>query len=117
MLLHEQGRRHEHGDLFGVLHRFECRAQRDFGLAEPHVAANEPVHRNRLFHVGLHVVDCGELVGGLLIRERVFELFLPRRVFAEGEPFRLLACRIQLDEVLGDLMDVFLRLGLRLRPV
>ena len=45
MLLGEQRRRHEHRDLLAVGERDERRAQRDLGLAEADVAADEAVHR------------------------------------------------------------------------
>ena len=45
MLLGEQRRRHEHRDLLAVGERDERGAQRDLGLAEADVAADEPVHR------------------------------------------------------------------------
>ena len=41
MLLRQNGRRHEHGHLLAVLHRFEGRPQRDFGLAVAHIAADQ----------------------------------------------------------------------------
>ena len=45
VLLGEQRRRHEHGGLLAVLDRLEDRPDRDLGLAEADVAADEPVHR------------------------------------------------------------------------
>ena len=47
VLLHEQRRRHEHGDLLAVLHRLERGAHGDLGLAVADVAADQPVHRDR----------------------------------------------------------------------
>ena len=117
MLLDEQRGRHEHGHLLGVLHGLERGAHGDLGFAETHVAADQAVHRDRLLHIGLDLVDGGQLVGGLLVRERVLQLLLPRGVGAERETGRALAGRIQLDQVLGDLMDVLAGLGLGGRPV
>ena len=45
VLLGEQRRRHQHRDLLAVGERDERRAQRDLGLAEADVAADQPVHR------------------------------------------------------------------------
>ena len=84
VLLHEQRRRHEHRDLLAVLDRLERGAHRDLGLAVADVAADQPVHRDRLLHVGLDLVDRRQLVGRLDERERVLELALPRGVRAEG---------------------------------
>ena len=45
MLLGQQGCRHQHRDLLAIGDRDERGAQRDFRLAEAHVAADEAVHR------------------------------------------------------------------------
>ena len=88
----QQRRGHQHGDLLAVLHRLERRPHRDLGLAVADVAADQPVHRHRPPHVGLDLVDGGQLVGGLDERERVLELALPRACRARRrEP--LVACR------------------------
>ena len=57
VLLDEQRRRHQDGDLLAVLHRLERRPHGDLGLAVADVAADQPVHRDRLLHVGLDLVD------------------------------------------------------------
>ncbi len=86
VLLHEQRRGHEHRDLLAVLDGLERRADRDLRLAVADVAAHEPVHGDRLLHVGLDLVDRRELVGRLDVRERVLELALPRRVGPNAWP-------------------------------
>ncbi len=46
VLFGQQGGRHQHGDLLAVGHRATKAARSaDFGLAEAHVAAHQPVHR------------------------------------------------------------------------
>ena len=80
VLLHEQRRGHEYGDLLAVLDRLEGSPNRDLGLAIAHIATDQPVHRHRLLHVALDLVDARQLVRRLDIRERVLELALPRRV-------------------------------------
>ena len=117
MLLDKQRGGHEHGHLLAVLHGLEGGTQCDFGFAEAHVAADEAVHRHGLFHVGFNFVDGGELVGGFLIGEGVFQLFLPWGVRAEREALGALAGGVQLDQVVGDLVDVLAGLGLGGRPV
>ena len=117
MLLDQQRGGHEHGHLLAVLHGLEGRAQRDLGFAEPHIAADQAIHRHGLFHVGFDLVDGGELVGGFLIGEGVFQLFLPWGVRAEREALGALAGGVQLDQVVGDLMDVLAGLGFGGRPV
>ena len=70
-----------------------------------------------LFHVGLDLVDGDELVGGLDVGEGVLEFALPGRVGAESVALGLLAHGVQADELLGDLVDGFLRAGLGFGPV
>ena len=117
MLLDQQRGGHEHGHLLAVLHGLEGRAQRDLGFAEPHIAADQAIHRHGLLHIGFNFVDGGELVGGFLIGEGVFQLLLPRGVRAEREAFGPLTGGVQLDQVVGDLVDVLAGLGLGGRPI
>ena len=84
MLLRENGGRHEHRDLLAFHDRFECGANRHLGFAEADVAADQAIHRARLFHVALGRGDRLELVGRFAKRKRMFELDLPLRVGAEG---------------------------------
>jgi hypothetical protein len=51
MLFAEQRGRAQHGDLLAAGHRAEGGAQRDFGLAETDIAADQPVHRLARAHV------------------------------------------------------------------
>ena len=77
MLLGEDGRGREDRHLASAEHALERGAQRDLGLAEADVAADEPVHRRGAFHVGLHVDDRARLVRGLAMREGTLELAHP----------------------------------------
>ena len=117
MLAREQRRRHEDGDLLAVLHRLERGAQRDLGLAVADVAADEAVHRDRPLHVGLDVVDRLQLVGRLLVRERLLDLALPRRVGRERVPGRREAPAVEHDELLRDLAHRAAHARPRLLPV
>ena len=117
VLLCEQRRRDEHRDLLPVEHRLEGRSDRDLGLAETDVAADQPVHRDRLLHVRLDVVDRGELILRFDVRERVFQLALPRLVGREGEAFRRRARGVQLDELAGHIAHRLAHFGLLAVPV
>ncbi len=117
VLLHEQRRRHQHGDLLAVLDRLERRPHRDLGLAVADVAADEPVHRDDPPHVGLDLVDRAQLVGRLLEREGVLELALPRGVGPEGEALGGLPGGVQLDQLGGDLAHGLAGAALALGPV
>ena len=83
MLLRKQCGRDKNCDLLSVHDRLERGANRDLGLAVADVAANDPVHRVRLLHVGLDLVDGAELVRCFDVGERVLQLALPRCVRSE----------------------------------
>ena len=117
VLLGEQRRRHQDRDLHAVLHGLERRAHRDLGLAVADVAADHPVHRVRLLHVGLDLVDGPELVGGLDVGEGVLELALPRGVRPERVPGRGGARGVEPDQLAGDLLDRLAGAALGLLPV
>ncbi len=89
MLFDEEGRRHEHRDLFAVLDGLERRAHGDLGLAEADVAREQAVHGgDRPLHVGLDLVDRLQLVERLGVGgERLLELVLPGRVGPNAWPF------------------------------
>ena len=53
VLLAEHRGWYQHGGLLAREHSLEHRADRDFGFSEANVAANQAVHRQRAFHVGL----------------------------------------------------------------
>ncbi len=117
VLLGEQGRGHEHGDLLAVLHGLERGAHGNLGFAEAHVARDEAVHGDFLLHVLLHLVDGGELVGGLVVGEGLFEFALPGGVGREGVASRGLARRVEFHQVGGDFLDGLASAGLSLGPV
>ena len=117
VLFGEQRRRDEHRDLRPVHHRLERRADRDLGLAEPHVATEEPVHRERPFHVVLDLVDHPDLVGRLLERERILELALPRHVRSERVSRHRHPNRVEPHELARHVANSALDLGRGARPV
>ena len=117
VLLGEQRGGDQDGHLLAVLHRLERRPYRDLGLAVADVAADQPVHRDRLFHVPLDLLDRRQLIRRLRVRERVLQLTLPRGVRAERVPLGRLPGGVELDELCGDLPNRLLRAGLRLLPL
>ena len=74
MLAREQRRRHDDRHLLAVHRGDESGAQRDLGLAEADVAADQPVHRPAGGEIVEHRVDRGVLVLGLLVGEAGGEL-------------------------------------------
>ena len=68
---------HDDGNLRPGHRRHKRRAQRDFGLAKPHVAADQPVHRAACGQIFQHVADGARLILGFGKREAGAEL-VPR---------------------------------------
>src|SRR3712207_8908501 len=79
-------------DLLAVLHRLERGPHRDLGLAVADVAADQPVHRDGLLHVPLDLLDRGELVRRLGVRERSEEHT------SELQSRQYLVCRLLLEK-------------------
>ena len=82
MLLGEQRGRHQHRDLLAVHRRDEGGAQRDLGLAEADIAADQPVHRLAGLQVADHRFDRGGLVRRFLEAEAGGESFVVVRASA-----------------------------------
>ena len=99
VLLREHGRRHEDRGLLAVEHTLHHGAQRDLGLAEAHVAAEQSVHRDRALHVALDFIGAFELIIGLGIAEILFKLVLPLAVGRKGVARQALALGIQGDQL------------------
>ena len=76
-----------------------ARAQRHLGLAVADVAADQAVHRPRLLHVRLDLLDRVELVRRLAVRERVLEVELPLAVGRERVTGAPLALRVEVDQL------------------
>ena len=69
MLLREQRRGHEHGDLVTGHEGDERRTQRNLGFTKADVTADHPIHGLFATEVGEHSVGGGELILRLLKRE------------------------------------------------
>ena len=117
MLLRQYSGRDEHSHLFAAHYRLESRSQGHFRLAEANIAAQQPVHRLRLFHVRLDFRHSRQLIGSFLKRERIFELRLPGRIRQKGEAGRQAAAGIQVDQFTGQIGNGRFGSRFRLRPV
>ena len=104
-------------DLFSFLHRLERRAECDLRLSVTDIPADQAVHDLLALHVPLRIVDRGELVIRLIVREHLLEFLLPDRIWSILESFCILSRRIELHELLRDLADCRADLRLRLRPL
>ena len=105
VLLCEDRRGAEHEHLLAVDGDRERGSHGDLRLAEPHVAADEPVHRARRLEIFLDSLDRAGLVVGLTVRERGLEPLEPLAGEIEGHPLGPLALRIELQELAGELSD------------
>ena len=117
VLLSQNRRGTQHHDLLAVLRGLEGSTQRDLGLAKAHVSAQQAVHRLGGLHVGFDVLDGSRLIGRYLVGEAFLHLTLPGRVRRKGKATRGGAARVQVDEVKGQRLGRFARLGGRAGPV
>ena len=81
----QDGGGHQNGALLAVGDALEGRPQGHLGLAEAHVAAQQPVHGGLALHVVLDLLDAPQLVLGLVILKVGFKVPLPLPVRGEGE--------------------------------
>ena len=116
VLAREQRRRHHDGDLLAVECDGERRPQRHLGLAEPDVAADQPVHRPAAFEVLQRGIDRAELVLGLLIGEARAEFVIGMRLHRHFRRFMQMPLGGDLDQLAGDFPDPLLQLGLARLP-
>ena len=103
MLLRQDGRRHEHGDLPPALDGLEGSTDGDFSFAETDIATDESVHRPRALHVGLRIVDGFELVAGFGEGKRGLEFLLPCGVFGERVAWLRLPCGVDAEQFGGEI--------------
>ena len=83
MLLREERRRHEHGHLLAIDQCDKCGAERDLGLPEADVTADETVHRLALCEIRDHRFDRRLLVRRFLEAESFCECFVVVRLELE----------------------------------
>ena len=117
VLLGEQRRRRQDRDLLAAVDGDERGAQRDLGLAEADVAADQPVHRPRRHHVLDHGVDRGVLVGRLLEAEAGGEGLVVVRLEAEREALARGAARVEVEQLGGGVAHLLGGLAPRLVPL
>ncbi len=108
--------RHKNRALPPLDHALEGRAEGDLGLAEAHVAAEQTIHGNRTFHVVLDFLGCLQLVEGLGVFKPILEFALPIGVAVKGVALGLHALRVNLHQLVGDVLDVLLNAALLILP-
>ena len=116
MLLGEDRRRCEHQRLLPVDGHGEGGPNRDLGLAEPDVAADEAIHRTRCLQVFFDGLDRSLLIGRLPVRElrlQPLEVFVAQVV---GDSGCLLALRVEREQLAGQLTHRLPGAGLEVVP-
>ncbi len=113
----QNGGGHQYGALFAVHHALERRPDGHLGLAEAHIAAEQPVHGLGTLHIVLDLIDAAELIIGLLIGEPGLELPLPVVVRVKGIALGLHALGIEPDQLISHIRHSLLDPGLGLAPL
>ena len=98
VLLGQHGGGHQNGRLLAVQNTLHHRPQGHLRLAVAHIAAQQAVHGNGLFHIALDFHNGPQLVSRLLIVKGVLKLPLPRAVGGKGKARLPLPLGIQLDQ-------------------
>src|SRR5713226_9197428 len=105
VLLSENRRWRQEGNLLPAHGCLERRAQSELSLAKPDVSAQQAVHRAVGLHVGLYLCEGAELIRRLLIWKGRLELLLPRGVARKGYPWSSFTQRVDLEQLLRDVLD------------
>ena len=116
MLQGEYGGRHQHRHLLAVGNGLECGADGDFRLSETYVAAHQAVHRAVILHIAFNGDGGRFLVGGILEHKGGLELVLQVGIRRKSEALGGAALGVELDEVLGNVLDLALSVGLEGGP-
>ena len=117
VLLGEQGGRREQRDLLATHHGDEGRAQRDFGLAETDVAADETIHRLAARHIADHGGNRGGLVGRFLEAEAFRKFHVVARLERERMAFARRTARVQVEQFGGGIANLLGSAALGLFPL
>ncbi len=100
MLLRQYCGGHKESDLLSILYSLESRPDGDLRLTVADIAANQPVHDLRTFHVTLDFINRPALVVRFLIGKQLLKLLLPDRIRAELKSLRVLPGCIQIHKFL-----------------
>ena len=103
----QDGGRHQNRALLSIHDTFKRCTNCNFGLAKSYVAAEQSVHRNRLFHVILDFLNTTQLVIGLVIRKTSFKVILPVGILTEGVSFCRFSFGIEFDKLIRHILNRF----------
>ena len=106
MLQRKDRSRTQKCDLLALSDRLERGPQRDLGLAKANVAAQQAIHRFGLHHVFFDFLHGQRLIGRQVVIKIVFEFLLERSIRPIGVADIFFALGIQLDQAVGNLVDI-----------
>ena len=116
MLARQQSRRHHDRDLLAVHRGHEGRPQRDLGLAEADVAADQPVHRLSRGQLAQRHIDRGLLVLRFLVGKAGTKLVIGSLLDRQPGCLAQLPLGSNLDQLTRDLADTALHARLARLP-
>ena len=117
MLLRQQRRRYQHGDLPAGLHGNESGAHRHLGLAKADVATYQAVHGLCALHVLEHLAHGLGLVGGLLEWKSIGKGLVLELPGMQRCRLMRRAAGVQIEQLGGDVADRFGSAAARARPL
>ena len=116
MLLGQNSRRRQKGNLLTAHNGLKGGPHCNFGFTVTYISADKPIHRNGLFHVLFYLSDAGKLVIGFFIRKSRFKSCLPFIIFLKSKARARLSFRIKIDEFCGYIFNRFFYLVLSVLP-
>ena len=116
MLISQHGGRHQYSHLLTVASSLESSSYGNLRLSEANIATNQTIHRSATLHVFLHLSRSLSLIGGILIKERRFQLMLQITVGTIGKALFSSALRIELYQISGYILNLLLCLFLQSIP-
>ena len=116
VLKRQNGGGHQQGALLPLGNAFKRCPQRHLGLAEAHIAAQQPVHRDGTLHIGFDFINAAQLIFRFGIFEVPFKVVLPFLIGAERIARRRHPLAIQGDELAGNVLDRRAHPGLGFLP-
>ena len=116
MLVGQQSGGDEHRHLTVIFHGLEGRPHGHFRFSVPDVAAHQSVHRFAGLHVVRNVFDRFELIRRFFVLKRGLELVVHRAVESIGVACHEFTVGIEVDQLVGHLLDVLLHARGRFGP-
>ena len=117
MLPGEDGGGNQNRHLFAPHDCLEGGTQRHLGFTDPHIAAQQPIHRPGVFHIPLDLAGGGQLVIGLFIGKPGLKIPLPLSVLREGKALGRFAPGIEVEQFLRHLLGRLFDPGFGACPV